>query len=164
MAYEDFNINLKDQLLIKYYVIKHFILYLAQYDGYQKGLALMADKVFDGGSATCEDKSAGHTSIGVIKSKLWWITEELQNYRSQLQKWFTGTGNWKEKKWKNVKYTPSFKDNILNPDLVDMYLIRKDKKRNRILLCVIDVSSKYAGLFLWKIRKEPQLLIHFKSC
>ena len=71
MAYEDFNINLKDQLLIKYYVIKHFILYLAQYDGYQKGLALMADKVFDGGSATCEDKSAGHTSIGVIKSKLW---------------------------------------------------------------------------------------------
>ena len=81
MAYEDFNINLKDQLLIKYYVIKHFILYLAQYDGYQKGLALMADKVFDGGSATCEDKSAGHTSIGVIKSKLWWITEELKNYR-----------------------------------------------------------------------------------
>ena len=103
MAYEDFNINLKDQLLIKYYVIKHFILYLAQYDGYQKGLALMADKVFDGGSATCEDKSAGHTSIGVIKSKLWWITEELQNYRSQLQKWFTATGNWKKKKKKKME-------------------------------------------------------------
>ena len=71
------------------------------------------------------------------------ITEA--NYRNDLQE---PAIEKKKKKWKNVKYTPSFKDNILNPDLVDMYLIRKDKKRNRILLCVIDVSSKYAGLFL----------------
>ena len=78
----------------------------------------------------------------------------MVNYRriTELQKPITEmiyrNRQLKKKKWKNVKYTPSFKDNILNPDLVDMYLIRKDKKRNRILLCVIDVSSKYSGLFL----------------
>ena len=56
MASGDFMIYLKDQLLVKYHVAKHFIIYLVKYDGYQKGLALMVGKMFDGRSATCAGK------------------------------------------------------------------------------------------------------------
>ena len=41
-----------------------------------------------------------------------------------------------------------FIDNIWGADSVDMELISKFNKRCRFLLCVIDIYSKYACLFL----------------
>ena len=60
-------------------------------------------------------------------------------------------------------------------DLADMQLIIKFNKGTHFLLYVIDIFSKYAwfiplkdkkgrpGLFLWKIKKVVQLLMHVKK-
>ena len=45
---------------------------------------------------------------------------------------------------KKITVYSGFKDNIWGADLVDMQLISKFNKGFRFLLCVIDVSSKYA--------------------
>ena len=47
------------------------------------------------------------------------------------------------KKCKEEKFI-LLKDNIWSTDLADMQLISKFNKRNRFLLCVIDIFSKYA--------------------
>ena len=46
-----------------------------------------------------------------------------------------------------------FKDNIWGADLADIQLISKFHKGFRFLLCVIDIFSKYAWVYLWKIQK-----------
>ena len=43
-----------------------------------------------------------------------------------------------------IKVHSSFTDNICGADLADMQLFRKFNKRIRLLLCVIDIFSKYA--------------------
>ena len=43
-----------------------------------------------------------------------------------------------------IKVHSSFTDNICGADLADMQLLRKFNKRIRLLLCVIDIFSKYA--------------------
>ena len=48
---------------------------------------------------------------------------------------------------------PSVKDIIWGADLADMELISKFNKGFRFLLCVIDIYSKYAWVFLQKIKK-----------
>ena len=42
------------------------------------------------------------------------------------------------------KVHPSFTDNIWGPDLADMPLLSKFKKRVSFLLCAIDIYGKYA--------------------
>ena len=50
------------------------------------------------------------------------------------------------KKFKKSRVYSGFKDNILGADLVDIQLISKFNKGFGFLLCVIDISSKYAWL------------------
>ena len=52
------------------------------------------------------------------------------------------------RKFKRLKVYSSFKDNVWGADLADMQLIIKYNKGIRFLLCVIDLFSKYAWLFL----------------
>ena len=66
------------------------------------------------------------------------------------------------RKFKRRKVYSSFKDNVWGADLADMQLISKYNKGIRFLLCVIDLFSKYAWLFLWKTKKVLLLLMHFK--
>ena len=46
-------------------------------------------------------------------------------------------------KFKKCKVYSSFIDNIWGADLADMQLISKSNKGIRVLLCLIDISSKY---------------------
>ena len=48
----------------------------------------------------------------------------------------------------------SFRDNIWGVDLADMQLLSKFSKGFRILLCVIDVFSKYAWVIPLKDKKR----------
>ena len=57
------------------------------------------------------------------------------------------------KKFKKGKYYSSFKDNIWGVDLADMQLLSKFNKGFRLLLCVIDIFSKYACVILLKDKK-----------
>ena len=52
------------------------------------------------------------------------------------------------KKFKKRKVQSQFIDNIWGGDLADMQLISKFDKGFRFLLCVIDIYSKYAWVFL----------------
>ena len=93
----------------------------SKYDGCQRGLASMAYQFFDKKS-----KGAG------IKNEI----KENQQLANELHKPVIG-------KFKKRKVYSSFKDNIWGVDLADMQLIVKCNKRNKYLLCVIDVFSKY---------------------
>ena len=66
------------------------------------------------------------------------------------------------KKFEKSRAYSSFKDNILDADLVDAPLIRKFNKVIRFLLCFIDIFSKYAWLVPLKDKKRLQLLMLFK--
>ena len=66
------------------------------------------------------------------------------------------------RKFKRLKVYSSFKDNVWGADLADMQLISKYNKGIRFLLCVIDLFSKYAWLFLWKTKKVLLLLMYVK--
>ena len=52
--------------------------------------------------------------------------------------YFTGT-------FKRDKVYSSFQDNICDPNLEDMQLIRKYNRGMKFVLCFIDSYSKYAG-------------------
>ena len=52
------------------------------------------------------------------------------------------------KNFEKRKVESSFIGNIWGADLGDMQLISKFNKEFRFLLCIIDIFSKYAGLFL----------------
>ena len=54
--------------------------------------------------------------------------------------------------FREVVYSP-FKDNICGADLANMQLIAKFNKGIRILLCVIDVCSKYVWVSPLKGKK-----------
>ena len=51
------------------------------------------------------------------------------------------------------KVYPGFKDNICGADLADMQLKNKFNKGFRLLLCVIDIFSKYAWVVPLKDKK-----------
>ena len=56
-----------------------------------------------------------------------------------------------------------FKDNIWGTDLADMHLISKFNKEFRLLLCVIDVFSKYAWVFPLKDKKGVSIVNAFQK-
>ena len=64
-------------------------------------------------------------------------------------------------KFNKGKVHSPFIDNIWGA--YDMQLISKFNKGFRFLLCVIDISSKYAWVIPLKDKKEFQLLILFKK-
>ena len=57
------------------------------------------------------------------------------------------------KKFKRRKVYSLFKDNVWGADLADMQLICKLNKVIRLLLCVIDIFSKYAWVIPLMIKK-----------
>ena len=62
------------------------------------------------------------------------------------------------RKFKKRKVHSSFIDNIWGADLADMQIISKFRKGFRILLCVIDIYSKYAWVISLKDEKGISML------
>ena len=58
------------------------------------------------------------------------------------------------RKFKRRKVYYSFKDNIWGADLADMQLISKYNKGMKLLLCAIDIFSKYAWVVPLKAEKS----------
>ena len=56
-----------------------------------------------------------------------------------------------------------FKNNIWGADLADMQLISKFNKGFRLLLCVIDIFSKYAWVFPLKDKKDVSIVDAFQK-
>ena len=103
-------------------MIKHLILLKkAKYDGHQRGLASMVYKYF-------ETASGGTIKNENISNKE--LTKEL--HKPIIRKFNK----------RNVHLY--FMDNIWSADLADMQLISIFNKGFRLLLCVIDIHSKYA--------------------
>ena len=92
-----------------------------EYDGYQRGLALMIYKFFD-------KKSSGS---GIVNEPNYQLANEL--HKPVIQK------------FKKRKVFSSFRDNIWSVDLADMQRLSKyDNGDKCLLLCAIDLFGKYA--------------------
>ena len=100
-----------------------------KYDGYERDLASMRyksfNKTYTAGAVRRLNKSA-------IKS------ENISN--EQLAEELRNTIN---KKFEKCKVNSSFKDNIWGAVLADMHLISRFHEGTFLLLCVIDMFSKY---------------------
>ena len=121
MDYGDFKDLLRKTASDKVHLSKN-----PKYDGYQRGLASTVYNFLD-------KKSKGGGAINEIKQNEQ-LDEDL--HKSIL------------KKILKRRVFSSFKNNIWDADLADMQLISKRDKGIRFLLRVIDIFSKYAGLFL----------------
>ena len=113
-----------------------------KYDGYQRGIAFMVYKFFD-------KKSAGS---GVVNEE---IKQNLQ-LAEELHKPII-------KNCKKRTVYSRFKDNIWGADLADAQLISKFNKEFRILLCVIDIFSKYAWVDPLKDKKGVTIVNAFQK-
>ena len=67
------------------------------------------------------------------------------------------------RKFKKRKVYSAFKDNIWGVDLADMQLISKFNKGFTSLLCVIDISSKYAWFAPLKDKKGVSMINAFQK-
>ena len=67
------------------------------------------------------------------------------------------------RKFEKRKVYSSFRYNIWSADLADMQLISKFNKRFRVLLCVIDIYSKYAWLIPLKEKKSVSIINAFRK-
>ena len=67
------------------------------------------------------------------------------------------------RKFKRREVYSAFKDNIWAAELADMQLISKFNKGFRFLLCVIDISSKYAWVVPLKDKKGVSIVNAFQS-
>ena len=67
------------------------------------------------------------------------------------------------RKIKRREVYSAFKDNIWAADLADMQLISKFNKGFRVLLCVIDIYSKYAWVLPLKDKKGVSIVNAFQS-
>ena len=99
-----------------------------KYDGYQCGLASISYKYFD----------------KKVSSKT--LAEEFQELAKELQKPII-------RKFNKGKMHSPFIDNIWDAELADMQLIGKFDKEFRLLLCAIDIYSKYAWVIPLKDKK-----------
>ena len=67
------------------------------------------------------------------------------------------------RKFKKRKIYSGFRDNTWGADLVDMQLTSKFNKRFRLLLCVINIFSKYAWVVLLKDKKGVSIADAFQK-
>ena len=111
-----------------------------KYDGYQHRLVSMTYKFFDKKPASLANKSA---SGGTVKNEIISNQELAKESQKQIIR-----------KLEKRKVQSSFIDNIQGIDLPDMHLINKFYKWIRILLCVIDIFSKYAWIIPLKDKKD----------
>ena len=102
-----------------------------KYDGFQRCLASMVYKFFD-------KKSSGSGLNNEIKQNEQ-LTKEL--HKPIIRK------------FKTKRVYSSFKDNIWGIDLADVQVISKFNKGFRLLLCVIDLFSKYSWIIPSKDKK-----------
>ena len=116
-----------------------------KYDGYQRGLASMVYKFFD-------KKSKG-SGVKHVNTKL---TTQNQQLAVELQKPII-------RKFEKRKVHTAFKDNIWGADLADMQLLSRYNKGIRLLLCVIDIFSKYAWVVPLKDKKSISIVKAFQS-
>ena len=116
-----------------------------KYDGYQRGLASMVYKFFD--------KKAKGSGIKHINTKL---APQNQQLAIELHKPII-------RKFEKRKVHAAFKDDIWGTNLADMQLLSKYNKGIRILLCVIDIFSKYAWVVPLKDKKGVSIATEFQS-
>ena len=116
-----------------------------KYDGYQRGLASMVYKFFD-------KKSVG-SGAKHVNTK---ITPQNQQLAEERHKPII-------KKSEKRKVHAAFKDNIWGADLADMQLLSRYNKGIRLLLCVIDIFSKYAWVVPLKDKKGKSIVKAFQS-
>ena len=141
MAYGDFKDLAKKTAADKVLRDKTFnIAKDPKYDGYQRGLASMVYKLFD-------KKTAGSGIKSVQQNEK--LAEKL--YKPIIRK-FT----------KRKMYS-TFKDNIWSADLADMQLINKFNQEVSLLLCDIDIFSKYACVVLLKDKKGVSIVNAFQK-
>ena len=57
----------------------------------------------------------------------------------------------------------TFKDNIWGADLLDMQLISRYNKGIRLLLCIIDIFSKYTWVVPLKYKRGVSIVTAFQS-
>ena len=76
-----------------------------------------------------------------LKLKIFLIKNKPKNYKNQLFK-------------KSIIKDSTFIDNILGADPAYMQVISKCDKGLRLLLCVIDIYSKYAWVIFFKDKKK----------
>ena len=125
-------ISAEEQLLIKYYVIKHLILLKIQnmmdinVDLLQWSIKFLIKKLL----------VSGNKNKNISNKKL----------AEELHKPIIRTFN-------KRKVQSPFIDNIWLADLADMQLISKFNERFRFLLCVIDIYTKYAWVIPLKDKK-----------
>ena len=110
-----------------------------KYEGYQRRLASMVNKVFD-------KKSMGSGVDG-----------ENLKLANGLHKPII-------RKFKKGKVYSSFRDNIWGVDLADMRLLSKHNKEIKYLLCANDLFSKYAFVVPLKDEKGASIIVNaFRS-
>ena len=97
-----------------------------KYDGYQRGLASMVYNFFD--------KKSAYSGVNIEVKRNENLAEELHKPILTI--------------FRKRRVCFGFKDNIWGADLADIQLINKFNKGFRFLLCVIDIFSKFLGLFL----------------
>ena len=112
-----------------------------KYNGYQCGLASMVYKLFD-------KKSSGNRNKNENISKKE-LAEEL--HKPIIR-------NFNKRKVQSL-----FIDNIWSADLADIQFISKFNKEFRVLLCLIDIYSKYAGVILLKDKKGTTITNAFQK-
>ena len=113
----------------------------SKYDGYQRGLTSMVYKSFD------KKSKGGGVNIPLEFDEQ--LAEELHKVIIR---------NFK----KRTVYL-GFKDNTWGADLADMQLISKFNKGFRFLLCVINIFSKYARVFLLKDKEGVSIVDAFQK-
>ena len=122
-----------------------------KYNGYERGLASMIYKLFDKNS-----KGSG------LKENQENFLQNSENLLANLQ-----LANELHKliirKFKKIKISSSFIDNIWGVDLADMQLISKHNKGIRYLLSVIDLFSKHAWVVPLKNKKGVSIVNAFQK-
>ena len=99
------------------------------------------------------DKKSAGKGVKHVNTK---VTPQNQQLAEELHKPII-------RKFEKRKVHTSFKDNILGADLADMQLLRRYNKGIRFLLCVIDISSKYAWVVSLKDRNGISIVKAFQS-
>ena len=115
-----------------------------QYDGYQRGLAVMVYNFFDSKVYSPDKDTIGSGANEYIK-----LANEL--HKPIIRK------------FNKRKVYSSFKDNIWGADLADMQLLSKFNKGIKYLLCVNDLFSKYAFVVPLKDKKGISIANAFQS-
>ena len=94
---------------------------------------------------------------------LWFINLLIKSRKVVVLIYHQSLKNNQLKNYKKRTVYLGFKDNAWGADLADMQLISKFNKGFRFLLCVIDIFSKYARVFLLKDKEGDSIVDAFQK-